>query len=79
MYKCCVLYICYVIKAMLCLQNSQDNKGRTDYKFDLYTCIKKSNKKKKKKKKNCASGEKNVLSPGYSCIIRICIHVGILG
>ena len=28
---------------------SQENKGRSDYKFDLYTCIKKTNNKKTKK------------------------------
>ena len=31
--------------------NSQDNKGRPDSKFDLYTCIKKKSKKKEKEKK----------------------------
>ena len=34
---------------MLAEEDSQNNKGKPDYKFDLYTCVKKSWIKKKKK------------------------------
>ena len=45
-----VMSICYVTQRCLADVKSQDNKGRPHCKFDLYTCIKKSQIKKKKKK-----------------------------